>query len=1403
VLCVHGLVYWRGGAFSISAQITSAEGLREAPPAASKQGAPKAGVAPKQAACLNNLSHEIWGQTDYGEGYVYGPTNRRSGMTVVDLDRDGDNDFVFPGTVSGPLVMQNLGSSSAFYPGGSKPLAIDPLPAGVDYDLGLEFADLNGDGLEDLLAITREDTPQLIKRVVWFRNQGTAEGEALPSFRYEGVVYTSQQPGAWDGIWVTSGDIDADGDIDLYVAEAFVCDPPPTHRVFFLENTGTTQRADWAAPLEIAVLSNLMPGDRVKSLDQDHAMLAPPLRQKVNRARKGACGAEYNLGDIHLADWDLDGLLDFMFYDATRGLFWIENLGAADDPRWPAELGSNGEPRYDHNVIDDIGFAEATFNLEPNPDAVRPGAEWLRDVFISVDSRLKTFRFFVADDAYRITDEVPVAYPAGQGSAQFWDYDQDGDLDLFRMGLPVGAAPNLLTFENVGTPYNPAWGRARVIDDVSMSEGGPSNAYRNDLYQFADVFGEGTPEFFVQGQDGRLLRYTPTPSTAGASPPEFTLTTEDYGEVVNPIHVAPSGRGFAFADFDQFSDDLHEGIAVYTHEAGANIAIIDLSTGQTFDLPDLLPAPGGGTLDPAFIENLATTDANGDGTPDLVVTVSNDNDYGECAHLLYLTELTPDAPFLPLFRFDYACELDAPDRTDNAYARMPSFADIDADGDDDLFIGHRYPPTSTLNLREYLRHYRNNSDTGLFYVRFRTIAGQTRALTLELTTGGGANTELVAPTYDVLQNASAGTLLTDARWRAGVNAPAVDILQTTDLQSAYDFPGEVRSFVDVLPAVSANESKAVIVVGDVQGSDLYDAFSTLGRIAYRVLAGEGLAKESIRFFADTPLDGDLDGVSDVTAKPSLAGLEDSIRTWARGTEKLLVYLVDHGRREAFRMNDTEFLNSSDLADWIDALQSASPNTQVTTLLDFCESGTFVDDLAGRDRITMTSAGIGPIEGVALFDANEYISFSLQFWTQIFNGRTYGQAFAEAKTAIEAINPLQRPQIDDDGDGVGNEGNDGLIADGVRPGADFEVRGPSVHIGEVAPSRAITSNSATLWLSDVVTPFPVEGAKAIIVPPNFERPDLGNNDEQPVSNLPSVLFSFNAGRDRWEASYNGFDEGGLYQIQYFVKTGGQFFASPRIGFIDRVGIPDAWEDDDAPARAPWIPINTVQGHNFHDRADEDWLRFTAPAGEATFAFLSPRPNCQPIVELYRARDYADGNTAPLETRQSSEPGQQLVFTRAFATSEIYFLRIRNADPAVFGRDTSYLALVAVGTGSILSTALFLTVQDAQTSDPVPDASITFAANNIGLTGPDGILQVPVPDYGTYTITVSKEGYETLTAPVTVNNNIEDELLALTPEGVEPPPEEGCGCNDTKGVPLPAGDALIGLGVVLLLAARKRS
>lgn len=1356
---------------------------------------------------LSNFRHEIWGRTYVGEGYIYGPANRRAGMAAVDIDLDGDSDFVFPNSIGNPQLMRNLGSSSVFYPGGSQDLNLDPLPEGMAFSLSMDFADLTGDTLPDLAIVTERVSPYR-KEVVWFRNEGPREN---PRFSYQGLMYQSNQIGRLPGIWVALGDIDGNGRQDLFVAEDFVPEASRHHRLFLVSNTGASSSPVWAAPVEIARLSNLLPNRLEKSLLQKSEATLPPVALPLTQTedeKAAKADYSYNLGDIALFDWDGDGVLDFMFYDKTQGHLWVRNLGTVHIPLWDTKLAQNGVPLYDHRIEDGLDYAEATFAFRQNPEAAQPGVEWLRDVYLSVNNLLKTFRFFIAENAYRIIQANPVAYPVGQGKPVFWDYDGDGDFDLFRMGILESGTPNLLLFENFGTAYSPVWGDMSIIYDIEFNHGNAANEFRQDLFIFHDHDAAHGPDLFIQRQDGRIGLYWAFPPTTPWGLPSFSLYDDNFGDVVYEGLRNIQPRGIAAADFDYFEDEWSEFLVAYAHDGGANLMLIDTFLEETYDVSDLIPSPWAkGPLDPGLIEDLAATDLNLDGIPDLVVSISEDSNYYECELHYYVNELISVWPY---FRFVYQGRIETPYQTDRLYGRMLGFADVDGDGDEDLFVGHRYPDWT--GERNFIRFYRNTNDTGLQYVRFRVTSGREWPLHLTLTrmVGGQSESIDVAPQYEIIRNASGGTLLPDAHYLAGNNAPAVDILQTTDLIDGYDFTDEVRTYIDVLPPVGRHESKAILVVGDTADSALYPTFRDLAGFAYRVLISEGLQKESIRLYADANFDADFDGTNDVTARPTLNALESAIKNWAPSTnpaeplERLLVYLIDHGQRGRFRLNANEYLEANAYRNWLNQLQNSQANVVVVTLIDSCEAGSFISPLASARRITMTSSGMGPIEGIALFDKNSNISFSQHFWTRLYNGDTYGQAFSEAKTAIEAINPLQVPQIDDNGDGIGNEASDGLVANTLRPGSDFGVRSSGIYIGAIAPSRAINSNSAQIWLGDVVTFLPVEAAKAIIVPPNFDRP-TGGDDEQPVSDLPSVLFSYDEGTGRWQGTYSNFTQGGLYQIQYFVKTGGQYYASPRIGFIDRINRPDAWETDNSVQNASWIFINSVQGHNFHVQGDQDWVRFTSPRGEkATIAAIKPGPQCQPVIELYREADLEANPAAdPVHRVESTGPGREVVFEHSFTNAEPYFLKVFNANPQIFGEGTSYLLLVAVGTGGadLLATSLVVTVMDQTTNAPLAGATVNFGGNAAGRTTAQGVAHVVVASYGNYNVGAQKTGYRSVSQTVRINKSIEQVTLYLT-EGADG--QKGCAaCGVNPRQPGQyLGDLLLMLGVMTLLVALGR-
>ncbi|HEO69934.1 MAG TPA: VCBS repeat-containing protein, partial [Candidatus Hydrogenedentes bacterium] len=966
----HAALLW---VLSCSVALTCAVGLHLAAPRGSAF-APSACIAAAAPPVLLKVSpppltHETWGRTYYGDGYVYGPTSWRSSMAVVDIEGDGDNDFAFRANYDvPPQIMRNLGTRTVFFPGGLKDLNIaDPEP-GVYLELIMDFQDVTNDGRPDLVAVANAFDPNATY-IAYYKNQGPAEGALSdePTFAFVDYVYTSAQANIPE-IALDISDLNGDGLLDLVFVEFFAQDVDAPHRVYFMANEGTSQTPEWADPVEIAALTAIMPDAipvKAGKAEQPDAGIRDGKTLPAGVTLKADPTQKVRLSDIEVYDWDGDGVLDFLFYDALEGIDWVRNTGTTTTPEWANVLNDGGTPPWRHGDLAAYGIPDGryenlekafgTFALSDNPESGLPHAKWRNDFCINMEGWLITRRYFTGDDAgYRLVQENSLEYPTGQGPAAFADADGDGVLDMFRTGVGSSSTAYLLAFTNIGTPYAPAWGRKSTCRDIVLSKGNAANHYRQDLYTFADVDNDGMPDFFVQGQDGVVKQYT----VDLGMPPVFTLVDEDVGGAVQAGLSNIEPRGLAVADFVQSPVGLPQLLVAYVANDEGHLLFVPqeakdaVAWGDPVDLAGTLEDEWGGALDLRRIESLAAGDVDCDGLPDLVVAIgdywySGGYVYTYCAHYLYRNVSTPAAA-APAFEF--VAWLDAVYNVDQYGGRMPSLADIDADGDADLFLGHEFYFPGYESRRHYLRFYRNSGDTGIELWRTRVVSGQTWTLAI-----GG-----LLPEYRWVSNTSGGELAENAQYTAGATSGVVDIVESVGLTPNY------RVFVDVLPAVASSASKAIIVVGGATSDPLYTTFQDIAARVYWALLSAGLPAENIRMLAGAPVDGDGDGTSDVYAPATLAILESSVLNWASDADELLVQLHDHGQRDRFRLNATQYLEADVYAAWINTLQVGGVD-QVTTIVDTCESGSFIDNLSldkelaktGATRITMTSAGMGP------------------------------------------------------------------------------------------------------------------------------------------------------------------------------------------------------------------------------------------------------------------------------------------------------------------------------------------------------------------------------------------------------------------------------------------------------------
>ena len=344
-----------------------------------------------------------------------------------------------------------------------------------------------------------------------------------------------------------------------------------------------------------------------------------------------------------------------------------------------------------------------------------------------------------------------------------------------------------------------------------------------------------------------------------------------------------------------------------------------------------------------------------------------------------------------------------------------------------------------------------------------------------------------------------------------------------------------------LPGTVSQAGRAIIVAGGgpYDGNDLWDATQASANFAFRALAYQGYAKGAIRYISDnTTLDVDQNGIADDVVGPaSNLNVEQAITgAFAAGADDLVVYLVDHGGTDTFRLSGTETLSATALAGWLGTWQSAHPGKRVTVIYDACHAGSFIDDLAAPNRLVIASADDAEN---AYFVSVGALSFSANFWSSVLAGVNVRDAYVFARDATHASFPTQTPQVDADGDGVANEPSDDaalalLSSTYIGTGKDLSSGRPT--IGTITSPQTITGTiSATITVGSVADADGVGRVWAIIRPPGYVVGSSG----QAVTALPEVDLATTNNAD-YSTTWSGFTQTGTYQIAVY--------ASDRLGNV---------------------------------------------------------------------------------------------------------------------------------------------------------------------------------------------------------------------------------------------------------------
>ncbi len=436
-------------------------------------------------------------------------------------------------------------------------------------------------------------------------------------------------------------DIDGDGDLDLFIFDDDLL-------VDFYRNEGTP-----ASP---------------KFVLRPHDVPLPP----------------FNVWFV-FADLNGDGLPDLATDDSTSQsvrLYW--NRGTRQNPDFvpdaPQLLDSAGNPMLGAPVGVPV-FADLTGDGLPeylSSNLLNGSLNYYLNIGTASSPRFK----FVTDRLDNIivigdtcTSGALAKKSAHGGAAlRFADLHHSGTKDLYYGDL---FSHGLFLMTNAGTPLQPDLRCATSrYPDTSLV------TYGFNQSSFVDLDGDGDLDLAI-GILNNMYRhgFWYYENTGDSLNPAFTLRTKDF------LSILDAGGNASPAVADLNGDGLPDLVIGADQPSGGVLWLLENTGSRThpsFALADTLFSPvSGNTLAPAF------ADLNGDGLPDMAV--------GEFSGVvkIFLNIGTRNSP-----RFDTA-SAHVTTFTTGPYNASPAFADIDRDGDQDLFVG---------KSNGQILYYRNDGD---------------------------------------------------------------------------------------------------------------------------------------------------------------------------------------------------------------------------------------------------------------------------------------------------------------------------------------------------------------------------------------------------------------------------------------------------------------------------------------------------------------------------------------------------------------------------------------------------------------------------------------------------------------------------------------------------------------------
>ncbi len=364
------------------------------------------------------------------------------------------------------------------------------------------------------------------------------------------------------------------------------------------------------------------------------------------------------------------------------------------------------------------------------------------------------------------------------------------------------------------------------------------------------------------------------------------------------------------------------------------------------------------------------------------------------------------------------------------------------------------------------------------------------------------------------------------------------------------------------------DSPRVLIVaggGDYPGNALIEQTKELAAYAYSICVARGYAKEDIRWLSafDEEQDVDGDGISDIYGPANKKTLREAIE-WAKSDlispgRRFLIYMIDHGypmedwsgdTDTYFGINPRQTIPSAELDSWLDTLTTEDTKIDVTLVVDSCYSGKFIEKCTppeGEKRLVISSTTAD--REAVMMPPPDLTSFSYVFWGAAYMGATMQEAVKAADGFFREFSSAgQRPQMDDNGDGVFNE-LDGNEMGQHRFGRSWAYAGHGTGefpaFEEIHPSDEellTVQPGASVDLSATIVPGsdPLE-VWAVIRPP---APEI-HAGEAVASDQTFERISLTQNGTTWTGKLENLTEEGVYIVSYTARFPYERLSRPKI------------------------------------------------------------------------------------------------------------------------------------------------------------------------------------------------------------------------------------------------------------------